>query len=119
MLNLRILSQAQAEENVQPELKSKEHWDEMKSEIYSQHEIAFGDIVKAIQKAISGANEDGMTRKQLRKESGLKKKHFKQVEGVDMDTPIGDVIKVLAATGRTLAVVPLEDVEQKQDGTNG
>ena len=50
-----------------------------------------------------------MTRKQLRKRSGVKKKAFKLIEGMDENAKIGDVLKVLATMGKTLKVVPLED----------
>ncbi len=75
--------------------------------VYSQQELAFGDMMRAIFSALSGAYDGGMTRKDLRKASGVKKKTFRRIENMDLNTSIGDVLRVLAAANKTLAVVPL------------
>ena len=74
---------------------------------YSVQELSFTEIVAAIADALTG--DGAMTRKQLRKRSGVKKKAFKLIEGMDENAKIGDVLKVLATMGKTLKVVPLED----------
>jgi len=81
--------------------------------VYSQQEMAFGDIMRTIFKSVSNAYKgEGMSRKQFRKASGVTKKTFKQIEGLDLNASLGDVLKVLAAANKTLAVVPLEDASQ-------
>ena len=75
--------------------------------VYSQQELAFGDMMRAIFSALSRAYREGMTRKELRRASGVKKKTLRRIESMDLSTPLGDVLRVLAAANKTLAVVPL------------
>ena len=75
--------------------------------VFTQQELAFGDIMRAIFGTLTDAYQDGLSRKELRKASGVKKKTLRRIEGMDLNAPIGDVLRVLAATNKTLAVVPL------------
>ena len=76
-------------------------------DMYSQQEKAFGDIMRSIFGTLTEAYDEGMTRKEIRKASGVRKKTLRRIENMDMDTPIGDVLRVLAAANKTLCVVPL------------
>ena len=84
--------------------------------LYSQQELAFGELISAALDAIAQAYDRGLTRKQLRRESGLKKKAFRLAEGMDPDARFGDVLNVLAAAHKTLRVV---DLDEKPDGPAG
>ena len=75
--------------------------------MYTQQELAFGDIMRSIFGTLTEAYQDGMTRKEIRKASGVKKKTLRRIESMDMSTPIGDVLRVLAAANKTLCLVPL------------
>lgn len=75
--------------------------------VYSQQELAYGDVMRTILNAFNDAYESGLSRKHLRKESGLKKKAFRRIEDMDMNARLGDVLQALKAAGKTLAVVDL------------
>ena len=87
---------------------------------FSQQELAFGDVVRAGLSAIRDAYASGISRKQLRKDSGLKKKAFRQVEDMDMNARLGDVLSVLAAAGKTLQIVdkPAESENKQPERRN-
>ena len=78
--------------------------------VYTQQELAFSDIMRSIFGTLTEAYHDGMSRKAIRKASGVKKKTLRRIEKMDLDTPFGDVLRVLAATQKTLAVVPLNGI---------
>ena len=80
-----------------------------KASFYSQQEIAFSDAMHTIVQALRTVYDTGISRKQLRRESGLNKKAFRQVEELDPDARLGDMLSVLAAAHKTLAVVDLPD----------
>ena len=87
-------------------------WSEAKHGVFTAHEVAFSDIMSRIFAALRGAYEQGMTPKELRKRSGVKKKKFRKIEEMDMDARLGDVMKVLNAAGMTLVVMPQAEAEQ-------
>ena len=76
--------------------------------VYSQHELAFGDIMRTIFRSLDEAYKEGLSRKEVRKVSGIKKKTLRKIEGMDMSTSIGDILRVLATANKTLEVVPLD-----------
>ena len=91
-----------------PEETEPDEPDEAKRSVYSLDELSTGDVLQAISRVLKNAYESGFTRKQIRKRSGVKKKVIRRIEEMDMEARFGDVLKVLEATGHTLAVVPLK-----------
>ena len=81
-------------------------WDDFETEIFTPEEIAASDLrVALINELICARNEKGITQRELEELSGVSQPVIARMEsGVDT------VIKILAALGKTLAIVPLETV---------
>jgi DNA-binding phage protein len=87
-------------------------WEEVEREIFTPEEIAEGDLRVAILGALIEARKDkGMTQKQLEKLSGVRQPVIARMEKGN-NPQLDTVLKVLAALGKTLRVVPLtQDTE--------
>ena len=88
---------------------------EARNGVYTAQEVAISDIMSKIFTALNTAYEQGISSKELRKKSGLKKKEFRKIEEMDMNAKFSDVIKVLNAAGMTLVVRPLEEAERRNE----
>lgn len=83
-------------------------WDEFEKEYYTPEEIAESDLRVAIMSEIIKARqEQGMTQKKLEELSGVKQPIISRMEKGTTSPQLETVLKVLAAMGKTLAVVPL------------
>lgn len=106
-LKPEAMDEQPSEENV------AEAFIEARNGVYTAQEVAISDIMSKIFTALNTAYERGVSSKELRKKSGLKKKEFRKIEEMDMNARLGDVIKVLNAAGMTLVVRPLEEAEHR------
>ncbi len=84
-------------------------WDEVEKELFTPEEIAASNLrVAVIGELIKARNERGISQKQLEEMSGVKQPVIARMEKGSTSPQIDTVLKVLAALGKTLAVVPLE-----------
>lgn len=84
-------------------------WEEVERELFTPEEIAESRLrVALIGEIIKARQEKGITQKQLEELSGVKQPVIARMERGTTSPQIGTVMKVLAALGKTLAVVPLE-----------
>jgi DNA-binding XRE family transcriptional regulator len=84
-------------------------WDDLRTELFSQEEIAACDLKVAIIGAIiSARQENGLTQKELEAASGVKQPVIARLERGSTDPQLSTIIKVLAPLGKTLAIVPLD-----------
>ena len=84
-------------------------WEDVRSEFFSAQEIAESDLrVSIIGEIIKARREQGVSQKKLEELSGVKQPIIARMECGTTNPQLGTVLKVLAALGKTLAVVPLE-----------
>jgi DNA-binding phage protein len=82
-------------------------WQEVRKQLYTPEEIAECDLKVAILGALIEARKDkGMTQKQLEQLSGVRQPVIARMEKGN-NPQLDTVLKVLAALGKTLRVVPL------------
>ena len=86
-------------------------WDDFETEIFTPEEIAASDLrVALINELICVRNEKGITQRELEELSGVSQPVIARMESGAAVPKLDTVIKVLAALGKTLAIVPLETV---------
>jgi len=86
-------------------------WDEFEKEIFTPEEIAASDLrVALINELICARNEKGISQRELEKLSGVSQPVIARMESGAAVPKLDTLMKVLAALGKKLAVVPLETV---------
>ena len=84
-------------------------WDELRTELYTPEEIAECDLrVAVIGELIKARQEKGISQKKLEELSGVRQTVIARMEKGYTSPQISTLLKVLAALGKTLAVVPLQ-----------
>ena len=84
-------------------------WDEVEKELYTPEEIAASDLrVALIGELIKARKEKGITQQKLEELSGVKQPVIARLERGSTSPQLSTVLKILAALGKTLAIVPLE-----------
>ena len=87
-------------------------WDNVRKELYSEEQIAESDIrVALIGELIKARNELGISQKKLEELSGVKQPVIARMEKGYTSPQVDTLIKVLAPLGKTLAIVPLNNVK--------
>ncbi len=84
-------------------------WDaELEKDYFTPEEIAETDLrVALITSLIEARKEKGLTQRDLEALSGVKQPQIARMEKGDTSPQLDTVLKVLAAMGKTLAIVPL------------
>lgn len=86
--------------------------DEFDKEHFTPEEIAESDLrVELITALIQAREEKGLTQRELEAISGIKQPQIARMERGDVNPQINTVLKVLAAMGKTLAIVPIPAVK--------
>ncbi len=87
-------------------------WDDtFDQEHFTPEEIAESDLrVALITALIQARQEQGLTQRELEAMSGVKQPQIARMERGDANPQLDTLIKVLAAMGKTLAIVPLQTV---------
>lgn len=87
-------------------------WDEVRAELFTPEEIAESDLrVALIGELIKARKEKGISQKQLEEMSGVKQPIIARMEKGSTSPQLSTVLKVLAALGKTLTVVPIKNEE--------
>ena len=82
--------------------------DDFDNEFFTPEEIAETDLKAAlIASLIEARKEQGLTQRELEARSGVKQPQIARMESGDISPQLDTVLKVLAAMGKTLAIVPL------------
>ena len=84
-------------------------WDDFETEIFTPEEIAASDLRVALINELICARK-GITQRELEELSGVSQPVIARMESGAAVPKLDTVIKVLAALGKTLAIVPLETV---------
>lgn len=84
-------------------------WDDVRKEIFTPEEIAESDLrVALIGEMIKARKQKGISQKRLEELSGVKQPIISRMESGSTSPQLETFLKVLAALGKTLAIVPLE-----------
>ena len=87
-------------------------WSEVRAELYTAEEIRESDLrVAIISELIKARNEGEISQRELEKLSGVKQPIISRMETGENIPQLDTVLRVLAALGKTLAVVPLKVVK--------
>ncbi|WP_444498856.1 helix-turn-helix domain-containing protein [Veillonella seminalis] len=87
-------------------------WEEVESMLYTPEEIAISDLRVAIMcELIDARKERGISQKKLEILSGVKQPVIARMETGTTSPRLDTVLKVLAALGKTIKVVPLIESE--------
>ena len=82
--------------------------DEFDKEHFTPEEIAESDLrVALITAMIQARKEQGLSQRDLEEISGVKQSQIARLEHGDSNPQLNTLLKVLAAMGKTLAVVPI------------
>ena len=85
-------------------------WDELKNQIFTAEELAECKLkVALIGEIIQARQAQGITQKKLEEMTGIKQPVIARMERGSTNPQLGTVLKVLAALGKTLAIVPIEN----------
>ena len=85
-------------------------WDDVEKDIFTPEEIAEAELKAAIvAEMVRARKENGITQQELEKRSGVRQPVIARMEKGNTHTQLDTVLKVLAAMGKTLAVVPISD----------
>ena len=83
-------------------------WEELEREIYTPEEIAESNLRAAlIGELVKARQEQGLSQRDLESISGVKQPQIARMETGDANPQLNTILKVLAAMGKTLAIVPL------------
>lgn len=84
-------------------------WDDFEKKIFTPEEIAESDLrVALISELIDARNEKGISQRELEQLSGVSQPVIARMEKGTTVPKLDTIMKVLAALGKTLAIVPLE-----------
>ena len=82
--------------------------DEFDREYFTPEEISESDLrVALITAMIQARKEQGLSQRDLEEISGVKQPQIARLEKGDSNPQLNTILKVLAAMGKTLAVVPI------------
>ena len=85
-------------------------WDDVEKDIFTPEEIAAAELKAAIvAEMVRARKENGITQQELEKRSGVRQPVIARMEKGNTHTQLDTVLKVLAAMGKTLTVVPISD----------
>lgn len=84
-------------------------WNEVRSELFTPEEIAESDLRVALMgELVKARKEQGISQRKLEELSGVKQPVIARIENGSSNPQIETIIKLLAALGKTLAVVPMK-----------
>ena len=84
-------------------------WNEVRSELFTPEEIAESDLRVALMgELIKARKEQGISQRKLEELSGVKQPVIARIENGSSNPQLETVLKLLAALGKTLTVVPLK-----------
>ena len=85
------------------------NWEAVRSELFTPEEIAESDSWVALMgELVKARKEQGISQRKLEELSGVKQPVIARIENGSSNPQIETIIKLLAALGKTLAVVPMK-----------
>jgi len=87
-------------------------WSDVEKELFTPEEIRESNLrVAIIGELIKARNEKNISQRELEQLSGVRQPIISRMEAGETSPQIDTVLKVLAPLGKTLAVVPIREVE--------
>lgn len=87
-------------------------WEELRGELFSQEELAASALrVQLMTELAHTRHEQGISQRKLEELSGVNQPVIARMENGTNSPQLDTVLKVLGALGKTLAIIPLENVE--------
>lgn len=84
-------------------------WSDVRGQLFTEEEIIASDLrVALMSEMIEARQKEGMSQKKLEALSGVKQPVIARMEKGVTSPQLDTVLKVLAAMGKTLAIVPLD-----------
>ena len=91
-----------------------DRWEDVRAELFTPEEIAESNLRVALMAAmVEARHEKGISQRQLQELSGVAQPVIARMESGNTSPHVDTMLKVLAALGKTLAIVPLEAVTTK------
>ena len=85
------------------------NWEAVRSELFTPEEIAESDSRVALMgELVKARKEQGISQRKLEELSGVKQPVIARIENGSSNPQLETIIKLLAALGKTLAVVPMK-----------
>lgn len=85
-----------------------ERWEDVRAELFTPEEIAESNLRVALMgEIIKARQEQGISQRQLEELSGVSQPVIARMEKGYTSPQVDTLLKVLAAMGKTLAIVPL------------
>lgn len=85
------------------------NWEAVRSELFTPEEIAESDLRVALMgELVKARKEQGISQRKLEELSGVKQPVIARIENGSSNPQLETIIKLLAALGKTLAVVPMK-----------
>ena len=85
------------------------NWRDVRKELFTPEEIAASNLrVALITELIQARHEQGISQKQLEELSGVKQPQIARIERGTVTPSVHTLLKILAALGKTLAIVPAD-----------
>ena len=95
---------------------AEETWEDARKRIFTPEELAESSLWVAFMGELIDARDRGISKKELAKLSGVTAQSITRMTTGETDPKISSVLKVLSVFGKTLAIVPIEEV-LKEDGS--
>jgi len=87
-------------------------WSDVEKEIFTAEEIRESKLrVDIIGELIRARNEQGISQRELESLSGVKQPIISRMEAGETSPQLDTILRVLAPLGKTLAVVPIAEIE--------
>lgn len=88
-------------------------WKDVESKIFTPEEIAECNLkVALIGELTKARKEQGLTQRELETLSGVKQPVIARIESGNVTPNLNTLLKVLAPLGKTLAVVPIDNIDK-------
>ena len=95
---------------------AEETWEDVRKRIFTPEELAESSLWVAFMGELIDARDKGIRKKDIAKLSGVSAQSITRMTTGETDPKISSVLKVLSVFGKTLAIVPIEEV-LKEDGS--
>lgn len=90
------------------------NWKDVRAELFTAEEIRESDLrVAIIGELIKARNENNISQRELEQLSGVKQPIISRLEAGTTSPQLDTILRLLAPLGKTLAVVPIDEVTAK------
>ena len=89
-------------------------WSEVRKELYTEEEIRESNLrVAFLSELVLARNEGKISQRQLEEMCGIKQPMIARIEKGESDPRLSTLLKMLAPLGKTLAIVPMDELKKE------